>query len=182
MYYYNPNDRSSRRWATIAMALYGLATCGALAFGGFDAHVVDPKGQTLYVEFVESPPEPPAPPSAPPEAPSHEQPAPTEETARSAGREAETRTPNPRALFRMTRSGADEPEDAGNPRAPEGEESSAGNGPDLNPEGFDQLDRGLQGRGLRGALPKPSYPGNRSGRIVVRVTVDRGGGCHIGLL
>ncbi len=172
MYYYNPNDRSPRRWATLAAVLYLLAAGGSLAFGGFDARRGEAAEQTLYVEFVEPEPEPaPEPLPARPEPPAHETAAPVEETARASGPDAQTRTPNPRALFRMTRGGADEPDNAGNPRAPEGEEQASGDGPGLNPEGFDQLDRGLQGRGLRGALPKPSYPGNRSGRVVVRVTV-----------
>ncbi|MEG1405984.1 MAG: TonB family protein, partial [Alistipes sp.] len=45
----------------------------------------------------------------------------------------------------------------------------------LSMDGLDQLDRGLQGRGLQGALPRPAYPGNQSGKIVVRVTVDATG-------
>ncbi|MFQ7387545.1 MAG: TonB family protein [Alistipes sp.] len=34
---------------------------------------------------------------------------------------------------------------------------------------------GLQGRGLVGDLPKPSYPGSKSGKVIVRVTVDASG-------
>lgn len=37
------------------------------------------------------------------------------------------------------------------------------------------MDQGLKGRGLVGALPKPDYPGNRSGKVVIRVTVDASG-------
>ena len=40
---------------------------------------------------------------------------------------------------------------------------------------LDQLDKGLQGRGLVGNLPKPAYPGNKSGKVVIRVTVDATG-------
>jgi TonB family protein len=45
----------------------------------------------------------------------------------------------------------------------------------LNPVGNDQLDEGLRGRGLVGNLPVPSYPGNASGKIVIRVAVDQHG-------
>lgn len=86
-----------------------------------------------------------------------------------------TQTPNPRALFKMNKGGVDEPDNAGNPRAPEGEDKASGKGPGLNPDGLDQLDQGLKGRGLVGALPKPDYPGNRSGKVVIRVTVDASG-------
>ena len=45
----------------------------------------------------------------------------------------------------------------------------------LNSLGNDQLDEGLRGRGLVGSLPVPSYPGNASGKIVIRVAVDQHG-------
>ena len=51
-----------------------------------------------------------------------------------------------------------------NPRAPEGEEKASGKGPGLNPDGLDQLDKGLQGRGLVGDLPRPAYPAGRAAR------------------
>ncbi|MDY2876001.1 MAG: TonB family protein, partial [Alistipes senegalensis] len=37
------------------------------------------------------------------------------------------------------------------------------------------LDQGLKGRGLVGDLPRPSYPGSKSGKVVIRVTVDAKG-------
>ncbi len=100
---------------------------------------------------------------------------PEERTAQADGRDEVTQTPNPRALFKMSKGGVDEPDNAGNPQAPEGEDKASGTGRGLNPDGLDQLDKGLQGRGLVGALPKPSYPGSKSGKIVVRVTVDAAG-------
>ena len=100
---------------------------------------------------------------------------PVEQTAQVSGKDDATQTPNPKALFKMSKSGADEPENAGNPRAPEGEEKASGTGPGLNPDGLDQLDQGLKGRGLVGNLPKPDYPGNKTGKIVIRVTVDASG-------
>jgi hypothetical protein len=92
------------------------------------------------------------------------------------GKDEQTRTVNPKALFKMNKGGADQPENAGNPKAQEGEKDEAkGTGGGLNPEGNDQLDQGLQGRGLVGDLPRPSYPGNKSGKVVIRVTVDKTG-------
>ena len=105
----------------------------------------------------------------------HDRTAPVEQTAQVSGKDETTQTPNPRALFNMNKGGADEPDNAGNPRAPEGEDRASGTGPGLNPDGLDQLDQGLQGRGLVGDLPKPSYPGSKSGKVIVRVTVDASG-------
>lgn len=105
----------------------------------------------------------------------HDVAAPEERMAQVAGKDEVTQTPNPKALFRMNKGGADEPDNAGNPRAPEGEDKASGSGPGLNPDGLDQLDKGLQGRGLVDSLPKPAYPGNKSGKIVIRVTVDASG-------
>ena len=100
----------------------------------------------------------------------HDVAAPVEQTAQVAGKDPVTQTPNPKALFKMNKGGADEPDNAGNPRAPEGEDKASGTGPGLNPDGLDQLDQGLKGRGLVGDLPKP-----KGGKVVIRVTVDASG-------
>ena len=89
---------------------------------------------------------------------------PEERTAQVAGKDETTQTPNPRAMFHMNKGGADEPENAGNPRAPEGEDKAGGTGPGLNPDGLDQLDKGLQGRGLLGALPSQPIRAKRAAR------------------
>lgn len=177
MYYYNPNDRSPRRWAVIAAALYVLTLGTAFAFVSFDFRIGQRTEEAIWVDFTEPPvPEPPAPLKRTPTEPRmHDAAAPAEQTAEVAGRDEKTETPNPRALFKMNKGGADAPDDAGNPHAPEGEDKASGRGPGLSTDGLDQLDRGLQGRGLRGALPKPSYPGNRGGKVVVRVTVGPAG-------
>lgn len=177
MYYYNPNDRSPRRWAVIAAALYALTLGGVFAFVSFDLQSVERVEDTILVDFTEPPvPDPPAPPKRTPTEPRvHDAPSPVEQTAQVAGKDETTETPNPRALFKMNKGGTDEPDDAGNPHAPEGADKASGKGPGLSTDGLDQLDRGLQGRGLNGALPKPSYPGNKGGKIVVRVTVGPAG-------
>ena len=179
MYYYNPNDRSPRRWAAAAAALYALLLAGGFAFATFELRPGERmQGDTILIDLTEPPvSEPPQPPRRTTVEPRvHEAPAPEERTAQVAGRDETTQTPNPRALFQMNKGGADEPDDAGNPHAPEGEDKASGTGPGLSTDGLDQLDRGLRGRGLRGDLPKPSYPGrNKSGKVVVRVTVGPDG-------
>ncbi len=177
MQYYDPNDRRPRRWALLVTALYVLTLALSFAFVSFDFTRTDAPAAELVIELYEPPQAPPPPPPVQPavEPRVHRTAAPVEQTAQTEGRESETRTPNPRALFAMNKSGADEPENAGNPQAREGEEQNAGNGPGLSHDGLDRLDKGLQGRGLAGALPHPDYPGSKSGKVVVRVTVDSSG-------
>lgn len=173
MYYYDPNDKAPRRWAVIAAAAYAVLLGLAFALVSFDFRQIhDKPGDTITIEFVEPAPEPPRPPVKTSSQPRvHEKTAPAERTAQVAGKDEVTQTPNPKALFKMNKGGVDEPDHAGNPRAPRGEDKASGMGPGLNPDGLDQLDQGLKGRGLVGSLPKPAYPGTKSGKIVIRVTV-----------
>lgn len=178
MHYYDPNDRAPRRWAMIAAAAYALLLAVSFAFVSFDFRQVDDKpGDTILIDFTEPPvPVPPKPRVRTATEPRvHDKAAPVEQTAQVAGKDETTQTPNPKALFKMNKGGVDEPDNAGNPRAPEGEDKASGTGPGLNPDGLDQLDQGLQGRGLVGNLPRPSYPGSKSGKVIVRVTVDAKG-------
>lgn len=178
MYYYDPDNRSPRRWAIVAAAVYGVLLAGSFAAVSFDfTPALEKPGDTILVDFTEPvPEEPPRPPVQVAEEPRvHDEAAPVEQVAQAAGKDEVTETPNPRALFKMNRGGADEPDNAGNPRAREGEDKASGRGPGLNPDGLDQLDKGLQGRGLVGDLPRPSYPGGKSGKVVIRVTVDARG-------
>ncbi len=189
MNYYDEHTRAPRRWAAAALIAYLLAVAAALAFAQIE---VERPEQTLAIVLVE-PPEKPAPPPAPPRptpapapAPTtpartpepvrHDEPAPVEQNNPTSGEQEETRTVNPRALFHQSASGEDEPADAGNRNAPQGErEEARGEETGSKLQGMDQLDRGLQGRGLVGDLPRPDYPGNRAGKVLVRVTVDREG-------
>lgn len=176
MHYYDPNDRTPRRWALLITALYGAVLGVSFAFVSFDFRPPERQLDEIVIEFIEPEPIKPTPPPrrvAEPQV--HPKAAPIEQTAQVEGTQEETRTPNPNALFRMDRSGADEPENAGNPQAQQGEEQTSGIGRGLNPDGLDQLDKGLQGRGLKEALPRPTYPGTKSGKVVIRVTVDSKG-------
>ena len=169
MYYYDPDNKSPRRWAMIATAVYGVLLAGSFALVSFDfSPVTDKPGDTILVDFTEPPvPEPPRPPVKVANEPRvHDVAAPVEQTAQVAGKDPVTQTPNPKALFKMNKGGADEPDNAG---------KASGTGPGLNPDGLDQLDQGLKGRGLVGDLPKPSYPGEKGGKVVIRVTVDASG-------
>lgn len=178
MYYYDPDNRSPRRWAIVAAAVYGVLLAGSFAAVSFDfTPALEKPGDTILIDLTEpAPEEPPRPPvKVATEPRQHDEAAPVEQVAQAAGKDEVTETPNPKALFKMNRGGADEPDNAGNPRAKEGEDKASGRGPGLNPDGLDQLDRGLQGRGLVGDLPRPSYPGGKSGKVVIRVTVDARG-------
>ena len=178
MYYYDPNNRNPRRWATVATAVYALLLIGSFALVSFDFRQIhDKPGDTITIDFTEPPAlEPPKPRVRTATEPRvHDRTAPVEQTAQVSGKDETTQTPNPRALFNMNKGGADEPDNAGNPRAPEGEDRASGTGPGLNPDGLDQLDQGLKGRGLVGNLPRPNQPENKSGVVLIRVTVDASG-------
>lgn len=75
----------------------------------------------------------------------------------------------------MAKNGPDEPEDTGNRKAPAGEANTAsGTGSGLDPVSGN-LDKGLEGRGLVGQLPKPDYKANVTGKVIIDVTVDAAG-------
>ena len=178
MYYYDPNDRKPRLWAVVVTLLYAALIGVSFAFVSFDFRRIEVKvGDEIEIELYDPPVRetPPTPVKPSPQPRVHEQAAVEEQTAQVEGKDETTRTPNPQALFKMNKGGADEPENAGNPHAKEGEDKALGIGPGLNPDGLDQLDKGLQGRGLAGNLPKPTYPGSKSGKVLIRVTVNSQG-------
>lgn len=178
MQYYDPNDRKPRLWAVVVTSLYVALIGVSFAFVSFDFRRIDEKvGDEIEIELYDPPVRetPPTPVKPSPEPRIHEKAAPVEQTAQVEGKDEVTRTPNPKALFKMNQGGADEPENAGNPHAPEGEDKALGTGSGFNPDGLDQLDKGLQGRGLVGNLPKPNYPGSKSGKVLIRVTVNSAG-------
>ncbi len=176
MQYYDPNYKAPRRWATLAAVIYAGSLAAAFALVSFDiAPEIEKPLDEMVIDLTEITPPPPRPTPRPqPVDNGVRTPAPVERHEASGGEDKATQTPNPKALFKMSK-GADEPDNAGNPHAAKGEEQAQGKGSGLDPEGLEQLDKGLRGRGLVGALPKPSYPGSSSGKVVVRVTVDSAG-------
>lgn len=171
----------SRDYAYIFAAVYVVMIACVFYFGEVTVRPKEqPQSDIIYIEMVK--PEPPPKPKPQPqpkvkEAPRHENLAPRDNTQQASGKAEETRTVNPKALFKMSKDGADKPANAGNPYAKQDTVTTAsGTGGGLNPIGNEMLDEGLQGRGLVGALPQPVYPaGNRKGKVVVRVAVNQSG-------
>ena len=150
----------------------------------YDVPIKEHSEPPLEIEFIEeSVPEPPKPvrqQSAPTDvrrdrAPAHVEKAKREQSVQTEGEAEKTQTVNPNALFKPV-TGNSEEVATGNRLAPDGErESHKGEGSGYNLQGTDQLDAGLQGRGLREGLPKPSTRYNTAGRVVVYVTIDSNG-------
>lgn len=175
MKYYDEKDDRPRLYGGVAVAIYAIAVVALLLLIYIPITVVEVP-EMMVIEFEEV--EPPTPqPVISNEAPRHERMSTTVQNSQQvSGTDAQTQTINRRAMFQSNSDGVDEPEDLGNPYAQQGEENLAqGDGGGLNPIGNDQLDEGLRGRGLVGNLPVPSYPGNASGKIVIRVAVDQHG-------
>lgn len=174
MNYYDEKDDRPKLYGGVAAALYGVVLAATLLLVYLP---VEHKENTsaMVIEFVEEPK--PAPkPKVTTQAPRHENLSTNQNTQQVTGKDEVTQTVNPRAIFKSNKGGADQPEDVGNPYAKQAEDNRAnGDGGGLNSMGNDQLDEGLRGRGLIGSLPVPAYPGNVSGKIVIRVTVDQHG-------
>ena len=174
MNYYDEKDDRPKLYAGVAAALYGVALAALLLLVYLPVrHIETPT--MMEIEFIDEPK--PAPkPKVTTQAPRHENLSTKQNTQQVTGKDEVTQTVNPRAIFKSSKGGVDEPDDVGNPYAKQGEENLAnGTGGGLNSLGNDQLDEGLRGRGLVGSLPVPAYPGNVSGKIVIRVTVDQHG-------
>lgn len=176
MQYYNPDNNAPRRWAWLAAALYAVALAAAFGWVSVDASLPVVTGDTIFVEFEEpKAPEPPVPPRTAVVEPEHTQIDDEESFNQAKGSDEATRTVNPKALFQMAKNGPDEPEDTGNRKAPAEEANTAsGTGSGLDPVSGN-LDKGLEGRGLVGQLPKPDYKANVTGKVIIDVTVDAAG-------
>lgn len=177
MKYYRDDSNRSRRWAWMALLLYVVLIIVALFTVSVELSSPH-KTDAIIIEMAPLPlplPEP-RPETALSEPEMHEEFDTQDADNEVRGEESESRTPNPRALFRQSQGGVDEEENAGNPRLKEDRrESTAGRGTGSAPKGSDLLDTGLQGRGLVGDLPLPRYAGDIEGRVVIAVTVDASG-------
>ena len=176
MNYYDENDDRSKLYGGVATVAYIVVVAALLLLTYIPIAVVKPP-EMMVIEIVEETPREKPRPVVTTQAPRHERLSSTTQNSQQVtGTDQKTQTVNRRAIFHSNKGGVDEPEDLGNPYAREGDENLAsGDGGGLNPVGNDQLDEGLRGRGLVGNLPVPSYPGNVSGKIVIRVTVDQHG-------
>ena len=175
MNYYDENDDKSKLYGGVAAAAYVVIVAAMLLLVYLPITVVETPTM-MVIEFEEEP-RPKPKPIVTTQAPRHERLSSTTQNSQQvSGTDEKMQTVNRRAIFHSNKGGVDEPEDLGNPYAREGDENLAsGDGGGLNPVGNDQLDEGLRGRGLVGNLPVPSYPGNVSGKIVIRVAVDQHG-------
>lgn len=105
MYYYDPDNRTPRRWAVIALAAYVVLLVGSFALVSFDfTPALEKPGDTILVDFTEPPvPVPPRRPVRVANEPRvHDVEAPEEQTAQVSGKDEATQTPNPKALFKMS--------------------------------------------------------------------------------
>ena len=175
MNYYDENDDRPTLYGGVAAAAYVVIVAALLLLTYFPI-TINETPEMMIIEIVDEVREKPKP-VVTSQVPRHERLSSTTQNSQQvSGTDEKTQTVNRRAIFHSNKGGVDEPEDLGNPYAREGEENLAnGDGGGLNPVGNDQLDEGLRGRGLVGNLPVPSYPGNASGKIVIRVAVDQHG-------
>lgn len=186
MEYYDPIDRTSRRIAIIATAIFMVVVVLGISLIRFSLEVTErePSLDIIFEELVEElveETEQPRQQSAPTDqrrdkAPAHVEKAKTESSNQTAGEAEKTETINPNALFKPVTGNSTEQVPEGNRLAPDGErEQNRGEGTGYNLQGTDQLDAGLQGRGLREGLPKPTTNYKTSGTVVVRVEINAEG-------
>lgn len=189
MEYYDPTDRSSKRIAAAALVAAMAAWVAVMYLSSVTIPPRREEPPLVLVEIVELPEQEPAekkprsavhnsvePDTRTSRNRAHETPARQESSAQTEGEAEKMQTINQQALFRPVTGTPEESVPTGNRLAPEGEEEShSGEGRGYNLSGSDQLDAGLQGRGLRENLPEPVKAYNIEGKIVIYVTVDAAG-------
>ena len=186
MEYYDPIDRSSRRIAAIITLAVAGVMVGVLSIVNFDVNAGEVLPPPVEIIFEDEPiptpePKPELQQSAPTDqrrdlAPAHVEEAKVESSNQTSGEAEKTETVNPMALFKPVTGNSAEQVPVGNRLAPDGEkEMNKGEGTGYNLQGTDQLDQGLQGRGLREGLPQPSKDYNTAGIVVVSVEIDADG-------
>ena len=187
MEYYDPIDRTSRSVAIVATVVFAVAVVLGVVFIRISLDAAKEREHSLDIIFEELIEEPKAEPeqvrqqSAPTDqrrdkAPAHVENSKTESSNQTSGEAEKTQTVNPNALFKPVTGNSAEMVPEGNRLAPDGDrELNRGEGTGYNLQGTDQLDAGLQGRGLREGLPKPSTNYKTSGTVVVRVEINADG-------
>ena len=200
MYYYDPNNEKSnaRRWASLAALLYALSIAAAFLFVSFDMGRDELlPGEGLLIDFgttetglgdrdlsatdVQAPPQQAAAEASRQQVEyvtsERETPGQTPQRSDAQQPAEQPRTVNRRALFPGRTAGSTSTSEG--PAAGEGNAGDLSGAPEGSHDGTGQSDSGiaydLSGRSVVGKLPKPSYPGNESGKVVVDVTVDASG-------
>lgn len=200
MYYYDPNNDKSnaRRWASLAALLYALSIAAAFLFVSFDMGRDELlPGEGLLIDFgttetglgdrdlsatdVQAPPQQAAAEASRQQVEyvtsERETPGQTPQRSDAQQPAEQPRTVNRRALFPGRTAGSTSTSEG--PAAGEGNAGDLSGAPEGSHDGTGQSDSGiaydLSGRSVVGKLPKPSYPGNESGKVVVDVTVDASG-------
>lgn len=177
MNYYDEKDRQPQRIGALATLCFVVVVVLMLSFIDISIQNSKPDAEVIieFVEEMEQPEERVLPPQRV-ESPRHQTHSATEEkSSQVSGTQQTTTRVNNRPGFAMN-NGPDDAEESMDPLAPDApEESRSGHGVGLNVVGNDALEMGLQGRGLVGSLPKPSHPGNKKGKVVIYVTVDKSG-------
>ena len=167
MYYYDPNNRNPRRWATVATAVYALLLIGSFALVSFDFRQIhDKPGDTITIDFTEPPaPEPPKPRVRTATEPRvHDRTAPVEQTAQVSGKDETTQTPNPRALFNMNMAAPTNPTTRAIPALPKARTGPAAPVRDSIPTGWTSWIRACRGAGWWATCPNLRTPVRRAAR------------------
>jgi TonB family protein len=185
MEYYDPIDRTSWRIAaavTVAVMVVVGICMGIIRFTIDRGKEHEPSLDIIFEEMLEEPkPEVVRQQSAPTDqrrdkAAAHVEESTVESSNETVGEAEVTETVNPMALFPSVSGNATTEVPEGNRLAPDGkQEQNKGDGSGYNLQGSDQLDAGLQGRGLREGLPKPRTNYKTSRTVVVDVTIDKDG-------
>lgn len=185
MEYYNPTDRTARRYALVITILIFLLGGLLLSDVVLVIDIIKREAPPIEIVFEEPEPEPIPEPEQEQESPTnvryeqevaHVDAASFEQHHETEGAKPETQTINTNALFKPVVGTTEELPEEGNRLASQGEEEShRGDMGGYNLRGNDQLDEGLQGRGLREGLPKPRTSFNVAGRVVVYVQVNSNG-------
>lgn len=185
MEYYDPIDHRSKPIAaavTLVVMSLGALLLWTMRIDINPAPEVLPPLEIVFEEVAKvEEPKPVVQQSAPTDvrrdrAQAHVEKATKEQSEQTSGEAEKTQTVNPNALFKPVTGNSSEQVATGNRLVPDGEEeSNQGQGAGYNLQGTDQLDAGLQGRGLREGLPKPSTHYNTAGKVVVYVTIDERG-------
>lgn len=171
MEYYNPIDNSSKRYAA-AVTLAVMVLVGVLISQlSIIVELRSAEDYAIEIEYVE-----PEEPEQPDSKQAYEQESKDNTRNQTSGKQEQTQTINPNALFKPTAGTTSNQEVVhGNRLAPEAEsESHKGEDTGLNVIGDLELDGGLQSRGVVAGYPRPQG-NNAVGRVIIEIIVDSDG-------